>query len=45
MFELENGIKVLLVQDNNQELADNAEAIANVSICFNVGSFNDPPEH
>lgn len=45
MFEMENKIKVLLVQDNNQASASKGDAIAQVSIVFNVGSYNDPPDH
>ena len=42
---MENKIKVLLVQDNNQASASKGDAIAQVSIVFNVGSYNDPPDH
>ena len=43
-FTLENGVKVLLIQDNNQQEFAQGDAMAYCSIAINVGSFNDPPE-
>ena len=43
MFQLENGVKVLLVDDKNQTSSGHEDAIAQASIVMNVGSFNDPP--
>ena len=40
-FSLPNGLRVLLVQDNNQQ--SSSQQMAYVSIAVNCGSFNDPP--
>ena len=41
MFDLDNGVKVLLVDDKNQT-SDHGDAIAFCSIVVNAGSLNDP---
>ena len=42
-FTLANGLRVLLIQDNNQKQLQTTSKMAFVSVAVNVGSFNDPP--
>ena len=43
-FELNNGVKVLLIDDKNQTSgSDSGDYMAQASIVMNAGSFNDPP--
>ena len=42
LFKLQNGLQVLLIEDNNQTTSK-GEPMAYVSLSVNVGSFNDPP--
>ena len=43
LFELPNGLQVMLIQDKNAAGdIDEADPIAYVSMTVNVGSFNDP---
>ena len=41
LFELENKLQVLLIQDNNSPESQ-GEPIAYAALSVNVGSFNDP---
>ena len=44
LFQLENGVTSLLIQDlNSKGDADAGSNMASVSIAVNAGSFNDPP--
>ena len=43
MFQLDNGVRVLLVDDKNSSSPDYGDPIAQASIVMNVGSLNDPP--
>ena len=43
MFTLENKLKVLLINDLNQEASDNGDPIAYCSLAVEAGCFNDPP--
>jgi secreted Zn-dependent insulinase-like peptidase len=42
LFTLENGLEVLLIQDNNSKELGKGGILASVSLAVNVGSLNDP---
>jgi secreted Zn-dependent insulinase-like peptidase len=43
-FTLENGLEVLMVTDNNSKDTEADSAIASVSLCVNVGCYNEPED-
>lgn len=43
MFMLDNGVRVLLIDDKIQSSDDHGDPIAYASIVMNAGSLNDPP--